>query len=207
MREEDSARARVGPRGKCICSGEENRRMHEERARDRLGRASTRSSLWPALRLSEGVYIGIPGEKIFPINTARNGRMNAGKNRRMTNCGGSFSGAFAFSSRFQRIFDSCRAISPLDSPLLQEFLSLLLSRAPTVLVKRSSCIRRGAPSAPHRRTRYRGNYERPGVNRGKRRRSVVLSFHLSSPLTRSENETIRTVLLSHTYFYQLYIKL
>lgn len=142
----------------------------EERARDRLARASTRSSLARSSTLRESV----PGEKIFPINTARNGRMNAGKNRRMTNCGGSSSGAFAFSPRFQRIFESRRTISPLDSPLLQEFLSLLLFPVPAVLVKHSKlhspwCTER----APHRRTRYHGNYERPGVNRGKRRRSIA----------------------------------
>lgn len=132
--------------------------------------------------------------------------MNAGKNRRMTNCGGSTSGAFAFSSRFQQIFESCRAISPLDSPLLQEFLSLLLFPAPAVLFEHSNCklhSPRGAPSAPHRRTRYRGNYEGPGETT----LDIVLSFHLSSPLTHNENGSIRIIHFSHTHiFYRLDIK-
>lgn len=55
--------------------------------------------------------------------------MNAGKNRRMTNCSKRSSGALAFSPRFQRIFERRRAVSPLDSPLLQEFLSTRLSLA------------------------------------------------------------------------------
>jgi len=106
-----------------------------------------------------------PEEKIFPINTARNGRMNAGKNHRMTNCGGSSSGAFAFSPRFQRIFETCRAISPLDSPLLQEFLSLHLFSATAVLVKHSKlhlpwCTERASSSHEI----LRDNYEKPEVN-------------------------------------------
>lgn len=130
MREEDNAH--IGPRGECICSGEEDKR----RSAHEIGSLARVPDLrWSVLRFSEGV----PGEKIFPINTARNGRMNAGKNRRMTNCGGNSSGTFAFSPRFQRIFESCRAISPLDSPLdsplLQEFLPFLLF--PAVLVKHS----------------------------------------------------------------------
>lgn len=94
--------------------------------RSARARASTRSSGWPgSLRLTEGV----PGEKIFPSNKYREERTHECRQkspndqlRRELS-----SGAFAFSPRFQRIFQSCRAISPLDSPLLQEFLSLLLS--------------------------------------------------------------------------------
>lgn len=141
MREEDR---RVGPRGKLHLQRGREQEDGEARTRDRLARASTRSSL---ARLSEGV----PGEKIFPINTAKNGRMNASKNCRMTNCGGSFSSTFSFSSRFQRIFENCRAISPLDSPLLQEFLSFLLFLVPIAPIKHSKlysqwCIERASSS-------------------------------------------------------------
>lgn len=107
--------------------------------------------------------------------------MNAGKNRRMTNCGGRSSGALAFSPRFQRIFERRRAVSPLDSPLLQEFLSLsaVLAKAPEFFSQAAPEMHRERGSSSHDEA-LRRNYKSPGVDREIRRRARLSSWPLSS---------------------------
>lgn len=103
MREEDSAR-RAARRVHLRRGGEQE----DGRSAHEIGSLAREHQIFAGpLRDSPRAYI--PGEKIFPINTARNGRMNAGKNRRMTNCSGSFLGTFSYSPRFQRIFESAAA--------------------------------------------------------------------------------------------------
>lgn len=101
--------------------------------------------------------------------------MNADKNRRMTNCGGRSSGALAFSSRFQRIFERRRAlyhrwilrsIRYFSPPVPLSLFSFLLFLSPSFSHPEHPILSHRSPS-PHR-TRWLiiarhdtcGNYQR-----------------------------------------------
>lgn len=130
MREKDSgARARAREASVSQRGGEEEHTREIARVPEYTSRARFSLLLLSPASSSSSFPRGRTEGETFPINTAWNGRMNAGKNRRMTNCSKRSSGALAFSPRFQRIFERRRAVSPLDSPLLQEFLSTRLSLA------------------------------------------------------------------------------
>lgn len=117
MREKDSAlRAarRVHPRWGKIKRKDREKRTTRRSARS-LARVpqivATGPGFLPGLSEGARLYTYTAGGDEGNLSNkyrARNGRMNAGKNHGMTNCGGSFSGALAFSSRgFQRIFERC----------------------------------------------------------------------------------------------------
>lgn len=189
MREKDSgARARAREASVSQRGGEEEHTREIARVPEYTSRARF-SLLFLSPASSSSFPRGRTEGETFPINTAWNGRMNAGKNRRMTNCSKRSSGALAFSPRFQRIFERRRAVSPLDSPLLQEFLStrlsLALSLSPSTLshihtfslflslsaAKHPSSSRKLRPKCIERSSSShdeipRRNYERPGVDRG-----------------------------------------
>lgn len=125
MREEDSASLE----GHGASGSEEGTRIgsiarvyHGDRREEPASRYSPRAR----------VYVHITGRRGGSLSNkyrARNGRMNTGKNRGMTNCGSS-SGALAFSSRgFQRIFERGRTVPWILRT--QEFLYISVLSSPS----------------------------------------------------------------------------